>query len=197
MRDLSFIIALVLSSCASALGDDYPKMTRFNGKSYYDLKVNTISADGVTFKHTYGEFTIPLEKLPMPIALRFKEQVRAALDEKARRLDLKEKEAKYPGYKALKITVVQVLSDGILCDRMELFSTPVVTSGLGASGGGGGSYGGEVYSKRSGNIIFIAGSFNGAFDGEERSVGAYPDGVYPYIAVSGAQRTVQKWIAVP
>jgi len=191
-------------------------MLRYDGKLYESYSIKSISPAGAVIDHSKGTLIIPLEKLPPTISTPHKLEVRKALEgklakEKERQFseaakaktdsELKAKQEKYPGYEVFQIRVVQVLQNGLLGDRMEQrqFHSPPITSSLGSVGGGGGAFGGGVSSVSvpSGKVIFIEGSFQGAYDQQILWVAGYPSNIHSYRDVLGAQRTVQKWILVP
>jgi hypothetical protein len=200
---------------------------RYEGKLYESYSVKSISPAGAVINHSKGTLIIPLEKLPPTISTPHKQEVRKAIEDKLAKdkerqfreateaevrnteraakakseSELKAKQEKYPGYEVFQIRVVQVLANGLLGDRMEQrqFHSPPITSSLGSVGGGGGTFGGGVtsVSVSSGKVIFIEGSFQGAYDQQILWVAGYPSNVHSYRDVLGAQRTVQKWILVP
>lgn len=90
----------------------------------------------------------------------------------------------------LTIQVSQVIGGGVLANPYEDYA---IASGTARFGGGGGVASG---SRPGSKTIYLTGSLFGVTDGQSLRVTAYRDGTHRYTSVSGAVRTVEKWVLV-
>jgi predicted SnoaL-like aldol condensation-catalyzing enzyme len=218
-------LSIMLATALPVLAEDWT----VNGKDYHNVKVTKVDADKVHIMYDGGIGSVNLADLPPDLQKKFNYDPAAAKTaanaeaqrqaEADRQLAIEEKQnqkiaaaqdAKDESDQKqadlakkasnISVQVVQVLPDGILCEKQV---TNYVNRGGGVStdrsdGFGKAPAGGGMVATMvgSGVIIFVQSAPSGLTDEQKISVHAYRDGTYSYTDTQGAQRTVEKWVSV-
>jgi hypothetical protein len=176
-----WVFVLVAFFASVAIADDFKTI---NGKEYKNVTVSRVEPDGIVLKTKSGISKVYFVELPKEVQERFHydpqkgreysvQQARG--EEQGQAKGSKADESKEPqteGAQDLVVTVLQVLPDGILADGF--------VRGPGAH--------------VEGKAIFFLQGFSGVAENQMFQVQAYADGTYTYRDVSGASRTLEKWV---
>lgn len=201
MKKIIVFIIISLSQITNA--DEAFSFKSTNGTEYKQCTVKGYTLDGVKISHSTGFATVPYEELPAEVAEKigydetFKKKLAEARKRRSQQQyasaerqkqaqkiqELKESAEKH------RIKVIQVLEGGVLADKMESY---VISSSMASIGGGGGVASGGY--RRTGEVYFYE-NVRGVAEGDSITILAAKQGVYTYKDVSGASRTVHKWIA--
>jgi hypothetical protein len=195
-----------------------------NGKTYHNVTVSKVDPDKVHIMYDGGIGSVNLADLPPDLQKKFNydpSAAKAAASAEAQRqaevdrqLAIEEKQnQKIEAAQASKdevdqkqadlvkkasnfsVQVVQVLPEGILCEKQTVeYSTG--PESLSQSEGFGPRPAATASVVGTGVLAFIEGAGSGFTDGQRVSVHAYRDGTYSYTDTQGALRTVEKWESV-
>jgi len=223
MKVLLTVIVMGLC-CLTARAEDWT----VNGKTYHNVTVTKVEPDKVHIMFDGGIGSVNLSDLPPDLQKRFNYDPQAAkVAEKAEadRLAELDREHALEAQKQAKIAaaqdkadakakdiaamqktavqipvqIMQVLPDGVLCEKQQInqytVSSPV--SGNRSEGfGKAPASATQTVSTGTGVIIFVTGVSQGLADGQQLSFHAYRDGTYSYTDTQSATRTVEKWVFV-
>ena len=201
MKKITFVVILIiLGQLWSFAGfyDEDQKISKQTGVNKNDLFTKANFGESVAIGRAFyhkvklitsqeGEVKVPWASLPIDFQMKHAKD-KESMEAKARDEAI--------GAKTFVVTIIQVLSNGVLVDKMKAEYIDAPVSHMASIGGGGGVGPGGGFSYRmSGNIVFIQG-VKGFAENKQLDVKAYPDGVYNYTDTSNASRTVEKWILI-
>jgi hypothetical protein len=199
MKILMLCVALMVTP---AWAEDWT----VDGKDYHNVKVTDISDDSVAVTYDGGIGHFALADLPPELKKRFNydpEKANAAIARKEQILAEQEKAAQdenrqmaeqaavLASRKPLTIQVLQVLTEGVLAEKM----TPryhVIADSM-ANVGGGGRSTGYTTQEDSGVSVFVEMNSTGITEGATLNIVAVPSGTYAFTDTDNVNRVVEKW----